>query len=102
MDRRSFLSGMAVAAAAAQGSPLTARVVIERLQKQVGVPWRATTVDTFKAGDPDTPVEGVATTVMATYDVLQRAAAAHRNLVITHEPTFYNHEDATKDFADDP
>ena len=81
---------------------MTARAVIERIQQKVGVPWRAQTVDTFKAGDPETTVTGIATTFMATYDVLQRAAASGKNLVITHEPTFYNHEDQTKDFADDP
>jgi len=32
-------------------------------------------------------------TMMATLDVLQRAAAKGENLVITHEPTFYNHLD---------
>ena len=47
----------------------------------------------FKAGDPDTPVTGVAVTMMATFDVIQRAAAAGQNLVITHEPTFYGHQD---------
>src|SRR4029077_379587 len=51
---------------------------------------------------PDTPVTGIATTVMATFDVLRRAARAGRNLVITHEPTFYNHEDNTADFNGDP
>jgi len=85
-------------AASAQSNPLTARQVIERIQKNVGVPWRAETVDTFKAGDPDTPVTGIATTMMATYDVLRRAAASGKNLIITHEPTFYNHEDKTSDF----
>jgi putative NIF3 family GTP cyclohydrolase 1 type 2 len=85
-------------AASAQTNPLTARQVIERIQKNVGVPWKAETVDTFKAGDPDTPVTGIATTMMATYDVLRRAAASRKNLIITHEPTFYNHEDKTSDF----
>src|SRR5579863_6129838 len=85
-------------AAFAQSSPITARQVIERIQKNVGVPWKAETVDTFKAGDPDTPVTGIATTMMATYDVLRRAAASGKNLIITHEPTFYNHEDQTADF----
>ena len=47
--------------------------MIERIKKEVGVPWRAETVDTFKAGDPNTPVTGVAVTMMATLDVLQRA-----------------------------
>ena len=45
---------------------LTARQVIERIQAHVGVAWHNETVDTFKAGDPDTPVTGIATTMMAT------------------------------------
>lgn len=81
--------------AQAPAATLTAREVIERIQKNVGVPWRAQTVDTFKAGDPDTPVTGIATTMMATFDVLRRAASAGKNLVITHEPTFYGHLDRT-------
>jgi putative NIF3 family GTP cyclohydrolase 1 type 2 len=89
-------------AIAQQEGELTARQVIERIRKNVGVTWRSQTVDTFKAGNPDAPVKGIATTVMATFDVLQRAARSGRNLVITHEPTFYNHEDDTKDFAADP
>jgi len=86
-------------AASAQDGRLTARQVIERIQKNVGVPWRGQTVDTFKAGDPDTPVTGIATTMMATFDVLQRAAASGKNLIITHEPTFYGHLDQTSDLA---
>jgi putative NIF3 family GTP cyclohydrolase 1 type 2 len=79
--------------ARAQSSRLTAREVIERIKSHVNVPWSEQTVDTFKAGDPDTPVTGVAVTMMATFDVIQRAAAAGQNLVITHEPTFYGHKD---------
>jgi putative NIF3 family GTP cyclohydrolase 1 type 2 len=77
---------------------LTARQVIERIQAHVGVPWHSKTVDTFKAGDPETRVTGIATTMMATYDVLVRSAAAGRNLIITHEPTFYSHLDETAGF----
>ena len=102
MVRREFLLLPGVAVLRAQTPELTARQVIERIQKNVGVPWRAQTVDTFKAGNPDTPVRGIATTVMATFDVLQRAAAANRNLIVTHEPTFYNHEDKVDDLAQDP
>jgi putative NIF3 family GTP cyclohydrolase 1 type 2 len=90
---------LAASTVAAAQTPLTARAVIERIQKQVGVPWRAETVDTFKAGDPDTAVTGVATTMMATYDVLQRAAAGGKNLVISHEPVFYSHLDSTAGLA---
>jgi hypothetical protein len=77
----------------AQEKRPTAREVIARIQEHVGVPWQAETVDTFKAGNPDTPVTGVAVTMMATMDVLERAAASGENLIITHEPTFYNHLD---------
>ena len=41
------------------------------------------------AGTADTIVTGIATTVVATIEVLRRAAAAGRNLVIVQEPTFY-------------
>ena len=74
----------------------TAREVVERIRQQLGregVSWSAETVDTFKDGDPDAPVTGIALTMMATLDVLQRAAAQGANLVITHEPTFYGHLD---------
>jgi putative NIF3 family GTP cyclohydrolase 1 type 2 len=76
----------------------TAQEAIDRIKAHVGVPWREQTVDTIKAGDPQTPVTGIATTMMATYDVLRRAAAEGKNLVITHEPTFYSHLDKTDAF----
>lgn len=82
-----------VDSAAAQAKPLTARDVIAGIQAHVGVPWQRETVDTLKAGDPDAEVKGIAVTIMATLDVLERAAAAGQNLIITHEPTFYNHLD---------
>lgn len=89
---------LALANAQPKANPPTAREIIERIKAHAGVPWREQTVDTFKAGDPDTPVAGIATTMMATFDVLERAAASGKNLIITHEPTFYNHPDATQTF----
>lgn len=79
--------------ASAQQKPITAREVVAEIQKHVGVEWRAQTVDTFKAGNPDTPITGIAVTMMATMEVLQRASEKGLNLVITHEPTFYAHLD---------
>jgi putative NIF3 family GTP cyclohydrolase 1 type 2 len=102
-SRRAFLLAAAAAAASAEvDSGLTAKEVIERIQKNVGVPWREQTVDTIKSGSPGARVKGIATTMMATLDVVQRAAAAGRNMVITHEPTFYSHEDKTDSLKDDP
>ncbi len=73
--------------------PPSARDVVERIKQNIGVPWTEPTVDTFKDGDSTTRVTGIAVTMMATFDVLQRAAARGANLVITHEPTFYDHFD---------
>lgn len=81
----------------AQSAPRrpTAAEVIERVKKNVGVPWPESTVDTFEAGDSSTVVTGIGVTMMATLDVFERAAAKGDNLIITHEPTFYSHLDST-------
>ena len=79
--------------ALAQERRITAREVVAEIQKQVGVEWKTETVDTFKAGNPDTAVTGIAVTMMATMDLLQRASDKGLNFVITHEPTFYAHQD---------
>jgi putative NIF3 family GTP cyclohydrolase 1 type 2 len=106
-SRRAFMlagAGIATARIAmpqGDGRRLTAAQVIDRIKKNVGIPWRAETVDHIVAGDPATPVTGIATTMMATLDVIERAAAAGKNLVITHEPTFYMHQDKTDALAGD-
>ena len=83
---------VAAPSAGAQSTTLTARQVIERIQTNLKGTW-GLGVDSFKDGDPNTPVTGVAVTIMATMEVLQKVAAAGANLVITHEPTFYAHDD---------
>jgi putative NIF3 family GTP cyclohydrolase 1 type 2 len=80
---------------------ITAQQIVDRIQKQVGVPWKTPTRDVFKAGDPQTPVRGVATSVMCTFDVLKRAVAQGKNFIITHEPTFWNDRDLTDGFQGD-
>ncbi|HEY2821849.1 MAG TPA: Nif3-like dinuclear metal center hexameric protein [Candidatus Acidoferrum sp.] len=94
-----ILSLFAATPAFAQANGPTARQVVKAIQDHIGIPWSADTVDTFKAGNPDTPVTGIAVTMMATMDVLERAAANHENFVITHEPTFYNHLDVPEEMA---
>ncbi len=77
------------------------RELVERIKANVHCPWNPSTVDTFKAGNPDVEVTGIVTTHLDTLDVLERAAAAGKNFVITHEPTFYNHLDRTEQLAGD-
>lgn len=79
----------------------TARQIVERIKANVQCPWSEQTVDTFKTGDPDAQVAGIATTFLATQDVLQRAVDSGANFIITHEPTFYNHLDRTEQLEGD-
>ncbi len=75
-------------------APLSAAEIVERIKKNIGVEWKADTVDTIKAGDSATLVSGVVTTAMASLSVLRQAVDAGANLVITCEPTFYARSDA--------
>jgi putative NIF3 family GTP cyclohydrolase 1 type 2 len=81
---------------------MTAGDAFHRIQRLYAPAPPPDTVDTLKAGDPSTPVTGIATTFLDTMDVLREAVQRGDNLIITHEPTFYNHRDDTKFFADDP
>jgi len=72
----------------------TAQDLVDRIRKNLGVPWKPDTVDTFKAGDPSTVVTGVVATSLATIDVLRRAVKAGANMVITSGPTFYSRTDS--------
>ena len=60
------------------------------------------TVDTVKIGDPAQPLTGIVTTFLATVEVIEQASQLGANLVITHEPIFYNHRDETGWLADKP
>lgn len=51
------------------------------------------TCDTLKAGDPEQELTRVATAMFATPDVIRQAENWGANLLIVHEPTFYDHWD---------
>lgn len=82
---------------------MTAREVVELIKKNGGVPFNERSYrDTFKLGNPDSTVSGIATTMMATFDMIKRAHAAGLNMVITHEDTFWNDRDDVKDLTENP
>lgn len=98
-----ILSGVLAAQDAPVGlGSLTASEVIDRILKATGAVLPADTVDTIKAGDPGTVVTGIATTFTPSMEVLRKAVAAGDNLIVTHEPTFYNHRDDPSLFVDNP
>ena len=55
------------------------------------------TCDTLKAGSPDTEVSRVAVCCFTTPQVVRDAAAWGAQLLITHEPTYYDHWDNRED-----
>lgn len=56
------------------------------------------TCDTCKAGDPDKEIGKVAVAMFPTVDVVRAAAEWGADLLIVHEPTYFNHMD---DHSDD-
>ena len=92
----------ATPAAVRAQTPLSAGEAWTRIHRHYTTTAPADTVDTLKGGDPATPVTGIATTFLDTLDVLREAVRRGDNLVITHEPTFYNHRDDVSNFTADP
>ena len=97
ISRRRFV-GITGAAAAATHSlqaaeAPTAREFVERMQSALGGEWSTDGPDGFKAGDENTPVKGIATTAMATMDVLRRSVEGGANLIFSYEPTFFGRQD---------
>jgi len=80
----------------------TARQIISQMQSQLNCTWNQETVDTFKSGNPDDVVTGIAVGMFADIATLRKAVENHCNLLIVHEPTFFNHADKTDFLQDDP
>lgn len=81
---------------------VTANDIIDRIKSNITGTWSEKTMDTFKAGNPDDQVTGVLVTFMATMEVLRKAKKMGYNLIITHEPTFYDHFDKNPHYENDP
>lgn len=74
---------------------LTIQEAINNLIADVpGAPF-SETVYVVKVGDPSQPLRGIVTTFLANYDIIEQAAQRNANLIICHEPLFYNHLDQT-------
>ncbi|MEO8595419.1 MAG: Nif3-like dinuclear metal center hexameric protein [Candidatus Solibacter sp.] len=79
------------------------REVIDLIKQNAGIVWPDRSFrDTLKTGDPEAEVKGIATTMMATFDMLKRANQAGLNMIITHEDTWWNDRDETKDLLTNP
>lgn len=72
---------------------LTVQNVIDKLFEPVKKLDK--TVDTLKSGTPEQSVRKVGVTMTATYQAVEEAVRRGVDLLIVHEPTFYNHFDET-------
>jgi putative NIF3 family GTP cyclohydrolase 1 type 2 len=108
LSRREFVlmaaGSLAVSKLAqAQQGKLTAGEIVDRIKKNIGVPWNDSTYrDTFKIGGPDSPVEGICSSFESNLSVLEKARKAGLNMFITHEPTFWTDGDIIERVQDDP
>lgn len=106
LSRRTVLASGAVTVLAspaiAQARMLTAADILARMRTNIGTEWREGGVDRFIAGSADMAVRGIGTTMMATFDALKAAVAQGVNLIITHEPTYWSHQDRLDQLQDDP
>jgi putative NIF3 family GTP cyclohydrolase 1 type 2 len=115
MSRRTFgkavgaamlLNGGRAGAHAKAPAPLTAEQVVRRILDKVasGKPafrFPGLDTDTFKYGDPSTPVTGIVFTFQATFEVLKKTVQAKRNFVITHERMFWQQLDDLRSLKHD-
>jgi hypothetical protein len=73
--------------------PVMAGQLVSLILQRMGAPNRPNSNDRFIAGDPLTPVTGIATVAMATFDALKAAAAARKNLILTADATWWAEND---------
>lgn len=92
------VSGFAAIGASHQPAPdpeLTVEQIINIILKEIPGGTIERTVDTLKSGKATMKVTGIVTTMFATVEVIRKAIELKANFIIAHEPTFYNHTDAT-------
>lgn len=83
-------------------TPKTPSEAVALIKKNITCQWASQTVDTFKAGDPESELKGIAVCMFADMEVLKQAVNKGCNFIITHEPVFYNHSDQTTSYLNDP
>ena len=77
----------------------TPNEIVSKIKQNVTCEWAEKTVDTFKAGDPNSEVKGIAVCMFADMTTLKKAVELGCNFIITHEPVFYNHLDEVSTYS---
>lgn len=81
---------------------ITVQNVIDTIMNAVPGAHHEPTVDKLKTGNPAQIVSGIVTAFTASVEVIRKTVALGSNLIITHEPTFYDHWDKAEGLAGNP
>ena len=68
---------------------ITAQAVVDRIRQKLGPGWKNPSVDTFLAGSPESQVKGVVTTFAPSLEVLRKAVAGGKNMIVSRESPFW-------------
>ena len=68
---------------------ITAQAIADRIKQKLGPSWKDTPSDTFLAGDKNGEVKGIVTTYSPSLEVMEKAVASGKNLIITRESPFW-------------
>jgi putative NIF3 family GTP cyclohydrolase 1 type 2 len=68
---------------------ISAQSVVDRIRQKIGSGWKDTPVDAFLAGKPDIAVKGIVTTYAPSLEVLRRAVASGKNMIISRESPYW-------------
>ncbi|MCD8126588.1 MAG: Nif3-like dinuclear metal center hexameric protein [Clostridiales bacterium] len=81
---------------------MTINEVMERLWSYYPPSGQGDRNDTLKYGDGEQECTGVGITCFASSNVIREAKARGLNLIICHEAVFWNNDDKTSQYADNP
>lgn len=68
---------------------ITAQAIVERLQQKLGSGWKDPSVDAFLAGNRESEVKGIVTTFAPSLEVLRKAVAGGKNMIISRESPYW-------------
>jgi len=82
---------------------MTVQQIIDKIIGRTALPVKLErTCDILICGNPAMEVTGIVTSFMATVDVIHEAQTIGANMIITHEPTWFNGADDTEWLVNDP
>ncbi len=85
------------------GKNMNSREIMEMIFNDMDAAGNyAHSVDTFKCGDPEKTVKKVAVAMFGTYKLIKEAKEWGADLLIVHEPIYYNHYDSVSGLENDP